>query len=103
MSLLLSPLKALSAVMLAASLMLTLQSCSIGPRVATEVIVVQPGTPVQILKPTRSDCRILGSDKHGIIDITGWVAVRPDDFNAWMQDYMALQEQIKTMVEREVQ
>ena len=103
MSSLSSLLRGLTVAMLAGSLMLTLQSCSIGPRVATEVIVVQPGTPVQILKQTRVDCRILGSEKHGMVDITGWVAVRPDDFNAWMADYLDLQSQVKQLVERGAQ
>lgn len=100
MSLKSSPLKGLVVVMLAGLSMLSLQSCSIGPRVATETLIVQPGAPVQIVQTLRASCRILGSDKIGDIDITGWVAIRPDDFNAWMQDYLALQQTMKDLTEK---
>ena len=77
-------------------MLLTLSSC-LGPRVKTETIVVHPGVPVQVLDQTKPRCALLdqaNQGKQGVVDITGWIAMAPEDFLAWVAEYRRMEAEL---------
>lgn len=64
---------------------LMISGCTIGPIAETRFVVIKTGLPIQILTPTKVEGRKLKDDTIGTQDITGWVAMPQDHFDALMR------------------
>lgn len=71
---------------------LLISGCSIGPRVETKAVIVQPGTPVQILsdKPIKAMFYVREADgtvseRIDKVNVAGRVAIQPDLYNRLLE------------------
>jgi hypothetical protein len=56
---------------------------TLGPKVATRYVLVNPGIPVEILENKSVQCRILKDEDGAAVkqDIGGWIAMPPEHWN----------------------
>ena len=52
--------------------------------------MVNPGVTVQIVDNTIVSARPLGTNERVNLSINGWMAMRPDDFNKLIDEYLTL-------------
>lgn len=57
---------------------------TLGPKVETRYVIVQPGLPVEILENERLRCRVLKDNGGATVtqDVGGWVAMPPKHWQA---------------------
>ena len=60
-------------------------SCTLGPRVKTETIIVRAGRPLLITENVTVKGQIAGSDEQVHQDIGGWIALPEDHWDALMR------------------
>jgi len=70
---------------------------TLGPRVEKKMIIVQAGTPIEVLTQTVVDCRVLTETGMGEVDVCqqdigGWIMMHPDHWKSLKLKYKELEE-----------